>query len=80
MSARILLTGGSGMVGRNLLDLAGQHGITIMAPSSGELNLRDFAATLVWIKAERPDIVIHAAGHVGGIQANMREPNAVPHC
>lgn len=62
------------MVGRNILEhpLVGQF--EILAPGSDELDLRDFQAVKRWISRHSPDFIIHAAGHVGGIQANMREP------
>jgi GDP-L-fucose synthase len=46
----------------------------VLAPSSRELDLRDFNAVKVYLNRHQPDMVIHAAGKVGGIQANMREP------
>jgi GDP-L-fucose synthase len=71
---RILLTGGSGMVGQNLLEHAAIGDFDMLAPESRELDLRDFNAVLAYLGKHRPDMVIHAAGKVGGIQANMREP------
>lgn len=71
---RILLTGGGGMVGRNLLEHPDIGEFEILAPRSGELDLRDFSAVQDYLRKHRPDMVIHAAGKVGGIQANMREP------
>ena len=71
---RILLTGGSGMVGRNLLEHSGISDFEILAPSSKELNLRDYNAVQSYLQKHKPDMVIHAAGKVGGIHANMREP------
>lgn len=72
--ARILLTGGRGMVGRNILEhpLAGQW--EFIAPSSYELDLTNFAAARRLIEDVKPDAVIHSAGRVGGIQANMAHP------
>ena len=71
---RILLAGGRGMVGRNFIEhpLAGNH--EILAPASDELDLRYYDVVIDWLNAHRPDFIIHAAGRVGGIQANMREP------
>lgn len=71
---RILLTGGSGMVGRNVLDheRAAEHDID--APTSATLDLRDPVATQRYIAELRPDVVIHSAGVVGGIQANIDNP------
>jgi GDP-L-fucose synthase len=71
---RIFLTGGGGMVGRNLLEHANASGFEIIAPRSSELDLRDFSAVKLFLQASKPEMVIHAAGKVGGIQANMREP------
>lgn len=73
---KILLTGGRGMVGRALRDHSGAESHQIIAPTSAELNLIDRRAVLAMLKAEKPDMVIHAAGRVGGIQANMSNPAA----
>ena len=71
---RILLTGGGGMVGQNLLEHPAIGEFELLAPRSSELDLRDFGAVQSYLRKHNPDIVIHAAGKVGGIQANMREP------
>lgn len=72
--SRILLTGGGGMVGRNLLEHPAIGEFEVLAPRSSELDLRDFDTVQSFLKVNQPDMVIHAAGKVGGIQANMREP------
>lgn len=72
----ILVTGGTGMVGRNLLDLANARQVDIVAPSSSELDLRNFDAVRGFLREVQPACVVHAAGRVGGIQANIREPVA----
>jgi GDP-L-fucose synthase len=71
---RILLTGGGGMVGRNVLEHPEIARYEVLAPRSGELDLRNFSAVQSYMGTYRPDMIIHAAGKVGGIQANMREP------
>jgi GDP-L-fucose synthase len=71
---RILLTGGGGMVGRNLLEHSGISEFDMIVPNSRELDLRDYHAVQSYLKKYQPDMVIHAAGKVGGIHANMREP------
>lgn len=71
---RILLTGAHGMVGRNFLAHACAAEHDILAPSRAHLDLSSFSAIDQCMQSFRPDIVVHAAGHVGGIQANMREP------
>jgi GDP-L-fucose synthase len=71
---RVLLTGSGGMVGKNLLEHPEVSQFEMLTPSSDELNLRDSRAVYSYLKRLQPEMVIHAAGKVGGIQANMREP------
>lgn len=61
-------------MGRNLLEHPATGEFDILAPRSSELDLRDFGAVSNYLRKYCPDMVIHAAGKVGGIQANMREP------
>ncbi|MEX5727654.1 GDP-L-fucose synthase [Rhodovulum iodosum] len=71
---KVFLTGGSGMVGRNVIEAARAAQHDMIAPGSRDLDLTDRAATFAAIAEIQPDIVIHAAGRVGGIQANIANP------
>lgn len=71
---RILVTGARGMVGRNFIEHPQAKTLDILAPSSQELDLRDYAAVLQYMKEHNPEVVLHAAGRVGGIQANIAQP------
>ena len=71
---KILLTGANGMVGKNILELAKNHSHEFLSPSSKELNLLNSYAVHKFVKENKPDLIIHAAGIVGGIQANMAHP------
>jgi GDP-L-fucose synthase len=71
---KILLTGSNGMVGKNVLEHSESKLFDLLAPSSREFNLLDYRCTEEYLKRYKPDIVIHAAGRVGGIQANIQEP------
>ncbi|SEN32992.1 GDP-L-fucose synthase [Paracoccus alcaliphilus] len=71
---RLLITGGQGMVGRNLRAHPGIADWAVLAPSSQELDLLDEAALRDYLAQHRPDAVVHAAGVVGGIHANMAQP------
>lgn len=62
------------MVGRNILEHAAAAQYDILAPSSQELDLTNYSATLQFIAESKPDVVIHTAGRVGGIQANIAHP------
>ena len=74
MPAPILVTGGTGMVGHNVCDLAAARGHDVVAPHHSEVDLLDADAVLAFLRKVRPAVVVHAAGRVGGIEANMREP------
>ncbi|MFK5977296.1 MAG: GDP-L-fucose synthase [Rhizobiaceae bacterium] len=71
---RVFLTGGGGMVGRNLLRSDGAKKFEIFAPLRAEVDLRDYDAVLAQMRRFKPDVVIHTAGLVGGIMANMKDP------
>jgi GDP-L-fucose synthase len=73
---RVLLTGANGMLGRNLLEHPAIKQFEILSPSRTEIDLRDYEAFRSYLVKNCPDFVIHAAGKVGGIQANLREPVA----
>lgn len=62
------------MVGRNVLEHPAIQEFEVLMPRRQELNLSDFGAVQTYLKSYKPDLIIHAAGKVGGIQANMREP------
>lgn len=71
---RIFLTGGQGLVGRNIKNHPLALNYKIFSPSHQELDLRNYAMVDAWIKNHKPDLIIHAAGKVGGIQANIANP------
>lgn len=71
---KILLTGGNGMVGRNICDHRAARTHELIAPRSAELDLTDGTTTEEYVADLKPDMIIHAAGRVGGIQANMAHP------
>jgi len=71
---RILLTGSRGMVGRNLLEHSAADKFEFLTPNSQDLDLLDQHAVATYMQQQKPDMVIHAAGKVGGIQANMADP------
>ena len=72
----LLLTGGSGLVGRNIQNHYASNKWNIIAPTSNDLNLMDYTAVKSFFNACKPDIILHCAGRVGGISANIMEPVA----
>jgi GDP-L-fucose synthase len=70
---KILLTGATGFLGQNLLP-ALQQNHTVVAPLSQKTDLREQSTCKYIVDVHRPDIIIHAAGTVGGIGANRENP------
>ena len=62
------------MVGRNLLEHPDSADYAILAPARNELDLLNGQAVAHYLETHRPDAVIHCAGVVGGIQANIANP------
>lgn len=62
------------MVGRNIVEYKKSQNYTILTPISKELDLLNRENIDNYIRENEPDIVIHCAGIVGGIQANMKNP------
>lgn len=62
------------MVGRNILDEIDFEKHEIFAPSSRILDLTNKNMVVDALDKFKPDFIIHAAGLVGGIQANIDNP------
>jgi GDP-L-fucose synthase len=72
---RILVTGGSGFLGKNVVDRLAEHDVAeVIAPRSAEYDLRERDAIRAVLADARADMVVHLAAVVGGIGANMATP------
>ncbi len=73
--AKWLVAGASGMVGRAIVRIARNQGISeIVEVTSKTCNLTDPNNTRQLLLDTKPDVVIDAAAKVGGILANSSEP------
>ena len=71
---KVYVTSKNGLVGKNLLDHDKAKNYDIFATSHSELDLTDYANVENFIRINKPDIIVHCAGLVGGIQANIKSP------
>jgi GDP-L-fucose synthase len=75
LSSNIFIAGHNGLVGSALvrrLEAKGFDGV--MKVSREDLDLRDRDAVNTWFRRNKPDVVVVAAGKVGGISTNARLP------
>lgn len=59
------------MVGKNLINHNKAKEFSISVPNSKQINLLDKSNILTWLAKNPTDLIIHCAGLVGGIQANI---------
>lgn len=73
LSSRIYVAGHRGLVGSAIFRNLKSRGYTnLIGRTHAELDLMDGAAVKAFFDAERPEYVVLAAAHVGGIMANSR--------
>lgn len=70
---KILVTGGSGMVGRYLQSISHEYPHLWFFLSSRDYDLTDKSQVEACFQKYQPDFVIHLAANVGGIYKNIRE-------
>ena len=70
----ILVTGGRGFLGRQLVSLLNDIGATVVAVGQADYDLRQRDAAARMLDHHAPDAVVHLAAVVGGIGANQKQP------
>lgn len=70
---RIYVTGSTGMVGRNVVEYLNKEGYQVLTTHSIDVDLLNFENIKKYLLEARPDFIIHCAGKVGGIQANIKD-------
>jgi GDP-L-fucose synthase len=71
---RVLVTGGAGFLGRQVVAKLSERQAEVIAPRSAEYDLTIPGAAEAMLSDHRPSLVIHLAARVGGIGFNLVEP------
>jgi len=71
---RVFVAGHRGMVGSALMRRFANQNCEVLVAAREELDLRDGAGVRAFLAAKKPDVVVVAAGKVGGIHANSTFP------
>ncbi|MFZ2456919.1 MAG: GDP-L-fucose synthase [Candidatus Altiarchaeia archaeon] len=72
-----LVTGGNGFLGRNLVPRIKERCDNVIVPASREYDLRNHESVQKLFRESKPDIVIHAAVHGGGIGHMRQNPGSI---
>ena len=72
---KILLTGGAGFIGKNILEQIGDK-YEFLSPAQNELDLLDSKSVYKYLKQNNPEIVLHTA-NVGGKRNQLGMDNVV---
>ncbi|MDC0326819.1 GDP-L-fucose synthase [Candidatus Pelagibacter sp.] len=71
---KVYISGQEGMVGSSILRLLKEKNFKIINCKRNQLDLLDQKKVYNWLLKNKPDIVIHTAGRVGGILHNSSYP------
>ncbi|MBL7497291.1 GDP-L-fucose synthase [Frankia sp. CNm7] len=70
----VVVTGGTGFLGRHVADEIGRAGARVRALGRKDYDLRQRHNVQEMLRRLRPDALVHLAASVGGIGANLAEP------
>lgn len=71
---RVLVTGGGGFLGTPVCSQLRERGVEVLVTRRAECDLTDGVAVAGLLRQTRPEVVIHLAAEVGGIEANQASP------
>jgi len=71
---KVLVTGGSGFLGRHICERLESYGAKLAAPRRKEYDLSRLDDALQCFATHKPEITIHSAAYYGGLGITMAEP------
>ena len=70
----VLVTGGSGFLGRQIVKEVKKENYQVFAPRSAEFNLETGVGVDEYFQEKNIDVIIHSAAYYGGIGINQTDP------
>jgi len=74
MYKKILVTGGSGFLGKKIVEELENLNLEVLKPRRLDCDLYHFDSINQYLKTHKPDLIIHSAAFYGGIEINQKEP------
>jgi GDP-L-fucose synthase len=74
---KVLVTGGSGFLGRQITRRLAEAGARVIAPKKAQYDLIHFEQAIGCVSEARPDVVIHSAAYYGGLGITIAEPGRI---
>jgi GDP-L-fucose synthase len=77
VATRVLVTGGSGVVGTAVRRELEDHGYDVLSPRSADVDLTKFDQTVDYFRTAAPDQVVHLAARVHGLMGHVHAQGSV---
>jgi GDP-L-fucose synthase len=74
---RVMVTGGTGFLGRHLVERLAHYGAEVSVPRRNEFNFVSMDLTMKCLATHRPEVVVHSAAYYGGLGITMNEPGKI---
>ncbi|MHA1167755.1 MAG: NAD-dependent epimerase/dehydratase family protein [Candidatus Hodarchaeales archaeon] len=74
---RVIVTGGSGFLGKHLVSMLKEQGAEVFVPRSKDYDLTVLANAIRCMEDFKPNIVFHGAAFYGGLGINIKYPGKI---
>lgn len=74
---RIAVTGGTGFLGRHIVERLSRGGAKVIVPRRADYNFTNLSSALKCFLENKPEVVFHSAAYYGGLGITLSEPGTI---